>query len=100
MVIKAPDGVSCWINPPNGGTLEIQLRAPDGSVAGGGHNSSSAYKAASPRSTIAGGYDGDWIIEVSPREIAQTYPITYTLGCYAGNGMVRPVQLADGVDDF
>jgi hypothetical protein len=99
-VLKAPDQVGCWITAPQADKLEIRLIAPDRSVAGGGSDQASFVTFFGPRSTIAGGYDEVWTVEISPREIDQTYPLAYDFNCYAGNGMVRPVQIADGVDDF
>jgi hypothetical protein len=98
--LKAPDVLGCWLNSPYDSVLEMQLRGPNGLIWAGGNGASSYTVTIGPKSAIAGGNDDVWVLEVSPREITQSFPIYYTFNCYAGNGMSRPAQLVDGVDDF
>lgn len=100
LVFRLPDRIACAIDPPNDAYLEMQLRAPNGTVLAGESNSTSFSGLFSPRSVVNGGYDGVWILEISPREMAQPFPLSYTFGCTSANGMTRPAQLVDGVDDF
>ena len=99
-VLKAPDIVGCSINPPYDTVLEMQLLGPNGVIWAGGNGVSSFNVVIGPKSAVAGGTDQSWVLEISPREFSQFYPIYYTFNCYAGNGMSRPNQLVDGPDDF
>ena len=93
--VKAPDTVHCEVDGAEAALLQIRLVAPGGAVVAGGVGASALDYFTGPRSSIAGGSNALWQVQISPTPATQTFPIDYTFSCSAGNGLTRLMQLPD-----
>lgn len=96
---KHPDRARCFIGGPNPSNLELRVKNPAGVVVGGGTDFDDTGEfALGERSTVNGGVNGAWRIEVGSA-LGSTVE-TYTLTCTTGNGGSDPIRVGTQPDGF
>ena len=101
MFVAHPDFLSCRVVGDNAGNAEIQIKNPQGVVAAGGDNIGDIPEFfTGEKSTVNGGTNGMWTVEVGSRDGTGLPTGTYVLQCRAGNGSSRPLLYATRPDDF
>jgi len=93
--LRAPDVVQCSVDGDQASMLQMRLVSAAGTPVAGGQASGSFQYVLGPRSSINGGKNAYWYIEITPRTSVQQFPLAYSFSCASGNGMTRPIQLQD-----
>ena len=101
MYLRHPDFVSCRINGDGRPNAELRLLNPQGTVVAGGDdiNEFSEYFTGE-KSTVNGGSNGRWTVEVGSRDGLGELADKFHVQCTSGNGASAPLLIATQADDF
>ena len=101
MYLRHPDFVSCRINGDGRPNAELRLLNPQGTVVAGGDdiNEFSEYFTGE-KSTVNGGSNGRWTVEVGSRDGLGELADKFHVQCNSGNGATAPLLIATLPDDF
>ena len=101
MYLRHPDFVSCRINGDGRPNAELRLLNPQGTVVAGGDdiNEFSEYFTGE-KSTVNGGSNGRWTVEVGSRDGLGELADKFHVQCTSGNGATAPLLIATQADDF
>lgn len=99
--LRHPDFVSCRINGDGRPNAELRLLNPQGTIVAGGDdiNEFSEYFTGE-KSTVNGGSNGRWTVEVGSRDGLGELADKFHVQCTSGNGATAPLLIATQVDDF
>lgn len=101
LYLRHPDFVSCRIVGDGRPNAELRLLSPQGTVVAGGDdiNEFGEYFTGE-KSTVNGGSNGRWTLEVGSRDGLGELADRFHVQCTAGNGATAPLLIATQADDF